>query len=317
MKGSKKIHFVCIECGKKTSVSEQAMNKRKCHPGEHICVSCYHKISPGGPYGKEYYPKELQRIWLNKVWDYDVVKPYLNTLKTKKKIRFICEICGKEDIRSLNQMNKRKICGVRPICRKCALAFAVGSNEWAEANSKAQLEAQNRPEVLEKQRKAQMILMRNDPLYSEKRASRSYISGTINGMKFDSSWEMFYIAYCWENKNISSIMRYKGSIEYCNDNGVLSRYFPDFIVTFKNGTKKIVEIKGSRKYRSFHEKFNAAKKKWEANYVVYGQKEMYKMGITFRRKPYILNFINKNYKITFNHNKKTNAFMEQIDKWLK
>jgi len=51
--------------------------------------------------------------------------------------------------------------------------------------------------------------------------------------------------------------------------------------------------------------------------VVYGQKEMYKMGITFLRKPYILNFINKNYKIIFNKNKKTKAFMEQINKWLK
>jgi len=214
-------------------------------------------------------------------------------------------------------MRNRKICGTRPICVKCALKFAVNTEEWRDNNSKAQLIAQNRPEVLEKQRKAQLKLMKDDPFYAEKRASKSYISGKIEGIKFDSSWEMFYMSYCWENPDIVSIERYVGYIEYINDKSKKSKYYPDFLVTFKNGIKKIVEIKGSKKYHNFHEKFNAAKRKWGASYVVYGKKELYKLGIKFRQKQYCLDFFKKGYEIEFNNNPKTRKFKEQIKKWQK
>jgi hypothetical protein len=214
-------------------------------------------------------------------------------------------------------MKNRKICGDRPICRKCALKFAMNSDEWRNNNSKAQLIAQNRPEVLEKQRKAQLALMKNDPFFAEKRASKSYISGKINGMRFDSSWEMFYIGYCWENADILSIERYVGSIDYYKADGSKSRYYPDFIVTFKNGSKKIIEIKGSKKYNNFHEKFNAAKKKWKMNYIVKGQKELYKLGINVRQEQYWKYFFSKGYDVVFNKNSKSQNFRKKVDEWQK
>jgi len=89
-KKTKKISFKCIKCNQMTDVSVQAINQRKYNRGEHICVKCYRHISKGGPIGKEYYPKELQRIWMDDVWDYDLIKPYLHSLRTKKKVRFNC-----------------------------------------------------------------------------------------------------------------------------------------------------------------------------------------------------------------------------------
>jgi len=311
------IKFNCTKCGKLSLINKTAIGKRRYYPNEKICISCYRKISPGGRYGKEYYPKELQKIWRQEIWDYEIVKPYLKELRTKKLIRFICEICGKEDIRSLNEMKNRKICGYRPICRKCALVFAVNSDEWIKNNSKAQLIAQNRPEVLEKQRQAQIRLMENDPLYVEKRASKSYISGIIEGMRFDSSWEMFYIGYCIKNPDIKSIKRYVGKIEYIKNNGCKSFYYPDFVVKFKNGKSKIIEIKGSKKYNHFHEKFNAAKKKWGVNYIVYGQKELYKLGILVRKKRYWKYFFEQGYNVVFNKNSKSQNFVKEIKKWQK
>jgi len=316
-KKTKKISFECIKCNNKVSVSEQAVNKRRYNSGEHICVKCYRKISRGGPIGKDYYPKELQRIWLDDVWDYDVIKPYLDTLRTKKKIRFTCEICGLIDERPLNQMKNRKICKDKPICRKCALGFATNTDEWRENNSKAQLIAQNRPEVLAKQRESQLLLMEKDPFYADKRSSKSFISGYINGMRFDSSWEMFYIGYCLESDSIKSIERYVGSIDYINEAGRGAKYFPDFTVTYSNSFKKIVEIKGSKKYNNFHEKFKAAKKIWGANYVVYGQKELYSLGIKVRQKKYWKNFFSKGYNVKFDNNKKAQNFKKEIEAWQK
>jgi len=100
--------------------------------------------------------------------------------------------CGNDEEMQINSMRRRKIVGTKPICRKCSLSYATSSDEWKKSNSDAQFIAQNRKEVKEKQRKAQNDLMENDPLYIEKRRSNSFISGEIEGIYFDSSWELFY-----------------------------------------------------------------------------------------------------------------------------
>ena len=159
--------------------------------------------------------------------------------------------------------------------------------------------------------------MRDDPLYAEKRCSKSYISGVIRGMRFDSSWELYFMVRCWESKNILSIERYNGSIGYLDPIGKKRRYYPDFIVKFKNGTKKIVEIKGSKKYNNFLEKFNAARKKHGINYIVYEEDDLKDINIFFRRESFLRDFYRKYFKeITFYKNKRVDEFMRRIEKWL-
>jgi uncharacterized protein (DUF1330 family) len=215
-------------------------------------------------------------------------------------------------------MKRRKICGCKPICRKCALKFATNSDEWRKSNSEAQYISQNNPIVLKKQRSAQLRLMKNDPLYAEKRCSKSYISGRIKGFRFDSSWELYFIVYCWVSKDISSIERYGGSITYTDSSGKKRKYYPDFIVQYKNKNKKIIEIKGSKKYNNFHEKFNAARKKHGMNYLVYEEKDLIAMGIKFRTESYLKNFYKKHNKdIVFYDNEKTKLLKGRIKSWLR
>ena len=158
------------------------------------------------------------------------------------------------------------------------------------------------------------MLMKNDPMYAEKRCSKSYISGTIRSMRFDSSWELYFIVYCWESKEIKSIDRYDGSIEYFDSKNNKRRYYPDFVVEFCNGRKKIVEIKGTKKYNNFLEKFNVARKLFGINYIVYEENDLKDLDIYFRRESYLRDFYRKYYsEITFYNNEKTKEFKKRID----
>jgi hypothetical protein len=122
----------------------------------------------------------------------------------------------------------------------------------------------------------------------------------------------------WENRDIVSILRYDGNISYEDKCGVSRKYYPDFLVKYKKGKSKIIEIKGSRKYNNFHEKFNAARKKHGDYYVVYGEKELKELGIYLTREAYLREFFIKNYKdIVFYKNKKTQKMEKRIEKWLK
>ena len=311
-------NFICIDCGKEFSFSKRCLMLRKERTGKSICANCYHKINKGGRYGKDYYPVELRNLLKEDFWDYEIIKPYLNSIRTKKKIRFICQECNNEEIMQLNVMRRRKICSTQPICRKCSLKFATNSKEWRENNSKAQFIAQNRPEVLEKQRNSQLKLMESDPLFCDKRCSKSYVSGKIRGFRFNSSWELYYLAYCWESKEIKSIKRYDGYMDYFDGKGILRKYFPDFIVDFSDGKSKIIEIKGSKKYNNFHEKFNAARKKHGINYIVYEEKDLVNLGINFRRETFLREFYRKYYnEILFDDNERIRNLKKRIEEWLK
>jgi len=311
------LKITCKDCDKEFEIQKQCLEHRKFNSGEPICPECYKKISHSGKYDISSYPEEYAKYYYDKILDYEKIKGFIDKLKTKKNVKFICQECKMQEIMSVNAMRKRKICGIKPICRKCSLKFATSSEEWLEKNSRAQYIAQNRPEVIKKQKAAQARLMRDDPLYAEKRCSKSYISGVIRGMRFDSSWELYFMVRCWESKNILSIERYNGSIGYLDPIGKKRRYYPDFIVKFKNGTKKIVEIKGSKKYNNFLEKFNAARKKHGINYIVYEEDDLKDINIFFRRESFLRDFYRKYFKeITFYKNKRVDEFMRRIEKWL-
>lgn len=311
--------YVCQNCNIEFSIQDGCLKKREDN-SVLLCVKCY-KLKHKYLRLRKYYSKELCDLIMdnNGICEYSIISPYFGIMKnSKKKVRFICAKCNTECAMRICDMSKRKICGFQKICTKCSLKYAVNSDEWRDSNSKAQYIAQNRPEVIEKQRNAQYELMKNDPLYAEKRCSKSYISGIIRGFRFDSSWELYYIVKCWESEDIDSIQRYDGSIPYFDTSGKKRLYFPDFVVNYKNGISRIVEIKGSKKYNNFHEKFNAAKVKHGISYIVYEERDLIDMGIHFRRDSFLKQFYQKYYnEITFFNNKKVTQFREKIEKWLK
>ena len=144
------VGFVCKMCDKQTLIKSQALKKRRVPNTQDICSDCYRKkFWYGYKYGQDYYPKEISDIWHDKVWPYERVCKLFPILKTKKQIEFKCELCGKIDRMGFGFMKRRKICGTKPICRKCAVPFATSSEEWRKKNSEAQLVSQNKPEVIE------------------------------------------------------------------------------------------------------------------------------------------------------------------------
>ena len=314
----KLIRFTCIECGCESVI--QKFKDRTVSGTENICQTCYKEKYYCGPVSESYYPSEIKDIYRDKVWDYDRVCSFFDIIKSKKLIRFICDICGDESEMTLNSMKRRKICGTKKICKKCALKYALSSDLWVKNNSGAQFIAQNRPDVLEKQRLAQNNLMERDPLYCEKRRSKSYVSGEINGMHFDSSWELFFIVYCLERKDLEYIKRYNGYLLYKDDNGVDRRYFPDFILKIKDHPEQIIEIKGRVNNRCCDIKCDVANNVFGERYMMYDEKSLYSIGLRVRSEIYqksLYLHILREYVVKFSKNKTTDKLMEKIKSWQK
>lgn len=269
----------------------------------------------------DFYPEEVRDILHLDTWEYENIKKIISKLNTKKKVRFDCEMCGNSETIRINEIKKRKICGTRPLCKKCAIIFATNSKEWRKSNSEAQFVAQNRPDVKEKQRVAQKRLMIEDPLYLEKRRSKSFISGKINDIYFDSSWELFFIIWCFENENIQYIKRFEEFIEYTDRNGNIRKYKPNFFVEYKNGDTKVFEIKGERS-RNVKEKKKAAEEKYGNKYVFLDKEKLYEIGILVRSAPYVREKMDKakKYDLYFDENETYKRFKDRLEngdpKWL-
>jgi len=287
MRGKTK-KYKCIECGKEFKLQPGGLKRRKVKSGVPICKECYKKNhSKGGRYGlKKDVPESLQGKWNNEYWEYKDILPYLDILKTKKLIKFTCQECDEEDLMEFNKMRRRSICGVKPICSKCALKYATSSDEWKENNSKAQLIAQNREDVIKKQRKAHERLVKEDPLYFEKRNSKQFVSGSIRGIHFHSSWELLYIIYCFKNSKILEIKRSDKKIPYKDKANKTRNYYPDFEIKTKNNSY-LVEIKGNKVFHNYNEKLNAAKKIFGEKYIVFSLKELKNRGILVRSDVYV------------------------------
>ncbi len=305
----------CESCQKEFEIKNQAFVVRQNSDNRELCKRCYMVLARGNGLNKKYCPEFMPYLKCDEI-KYEDIMLFIDKIKSKKSVVFLCKVCNKTDKMSINAMNNRKICGSQPICRKCSLSFATQSDTWKLNNSLAQTIAQNRPETLKKQRDSQLRLMAADPLYADKRCSKSYISGHIRGFRFDSSWELYFIVACWERD--IKIERHSGFIKYNDSMGVERKYFPDFLIDDASGRKKIVEIKGSKSYNNFLEKFNAARTKYGADYFVIEEKDMVRLGLNFRSEAFLRNFyIKYNSEITFFKNKKTDIFKERIKSWLK
>jgi len=181
-----------------------------------------------------------------------------------------------------------------PICYVCICKAISNTKSWRSNNSKAQLIAQNKPEIKEKQRIAQKKAhekdptlakrkgigmkfanspeavekrvrrhrerMKADPEYAKKFAPKGFVSGYINNVWFDSSYELLFLTYCFENDII--VKRSDLEISYKIE-GKSKVYRPDFIID-----KEIIEIKG-RKGKGTRNKTIAAKKYCRENGLTY------------------------------------------------
>lgn len=159
----------------------------------------------------------------------------------KKEVEITCDFCKNKTSLKWRDIARRVYFNDKQVCKECALKQTTTLDEWKNNNSKAQLIAQNRPEVLHKQRTAQSNLMQKDKDYYEKRSSGNLLKGYYYDIYFESSYELFYIYYCLKN-NIQ-IYRSELEIEYINKYGFKTFYHPDFEI-IQNNKKYIVEIKG-------------------------------------------------------------------------
>ena len=210
---------------------------------------------------------------------YEIVKEKFPNYRGNFQIEFKCENCGKIFYTSMKNFFHRKYYVGRQICKECILKLVCSSDEWRQTNSKAQLIAQNKPEVKAKMsisvkasktpevlKKHSIASIKNwsDKSYRDKHRKsilnafknmnqsardkmihkNGYYSGwyLIGDKKlfFNSSWELQFIHWCEENKIF--IERCDFCIPYFVD-GVKHNYIPDFVI-IENGIKKLVEIKG-------------------------------------------------------------------------
>lgn len=176
----------------------------------------------------------------------------LQSIYNKNNLYFVCK-CNFEAIVLLGSFQKRRY--KIPVCNECYKKEYFYDESWRENNKAAQLIAQNRPEVLEKQIASQKKRYENpeviehyrnigrtlweNPDYRERVLKNSSISkcGIYNGLTYQSSIELAFIIWCQANNK--KIENYKSvGIPYVWE-GKEHRYYPDFIID----DKTIVEIK--------------------------------------------------------------------------
>ena len=187
----------------------------------------------------------------------------------KGHITLKCQVCNKEHVTQLIKLKSRTYSN-NPLCPLHYRKVINESSEWREKNRQAQIIAQNRPEVLEKQSLSQKR-RHSDPLvkeaykkigkdlwkspeYAKKVSlalrkkwedieyankvlnnSKNQYHGTYNNLKYQSLVELSFILWM-ENVN-RNIKRYNlGGIKWKEN----KNYYPDFIID----DNIIVEVKG-------------------------------------------------------------------------
>lgn len=113
-----------------------------------------------------------------------------------------------------------------------------------------------------------------------------YVSPLAGECKFRSSWEHKYMLYLDSDTNIFSWSYEKLIIEYVanRSSGKVRKYYPDFFIQFKDGTKLVVEIKQSRKLEQLSvKKKSAAAVEWckahDATFKILTEIELRQLGI--------------------------------------
>lgn len=230
-----KITSVCQICNKTYTITLRTFIKRaKNNKNIHICSYCSRIFLCCKT------PADLLRHHGKIPWS-DFVK-YKNTYTSSKLyVHFKCSVCGQDGKCRWDHLTNRKYFPEEPICNKCIIHKTTSTAEWRLVNSKAQLIAQNRPDVIKKQKDAQKRIMKTEgELYIEKRINyKIRLTGYYNNIFFASSYELSFMY--WANKHNIKFGRSCDIIKYYS-HGKERRYFPDFWM--KTGKKYLIEVKG-------------------------------------------------------------------------
>lgn len=113
-----------------------------------------------------------------------------------------------------------------------------------------------------------------------------YESPLAGTCKFRSSWEHKYMIHLDTSPDVDSWSYEKIVIEYVSNQKTkkIRKYYPDFFVIFRDGTKKLIEIKQKRKLCQVAvKKKAAAADQWcisnGATYVILTELELKNMGL--------------------------------------
>lgn len=203
-------------------------------------------------------------------------------VQSKRKVKSNCNICKKDFTIGLTKWLNRKYSV--SICRKCYVPnFVTKQTDWKETNSKAQIIAQNRPEVKIKMSESIKNMWKKNPEKLEKMRQKiiekidslNYrdavlgsdnrgfiISNRFGKLRFDSLAELMFIIQCDKDENVKKLTRWNKSGIIYQGQTKIKRYYPDFIV---NDTV-IVDIKSGfvkEKDENFENKVNAAKEQFK------------------------------------------------------
>lgn len=229
----------CKNCGEHFSVSVSSLTRRlkECSDDElQLCSRCYRMH-------KEYdMPYEIAKY--KNIIPWNIYIKYAGKYNsTKLKVNFICSECGSESISFWDDLENRIYFPRKPICKKCILKKTTNTNQWRETNSAAQRIAQNRPDVIEKQRKSQRSVIErgnNEDYIMKRTANRNGLCGYKNGIPFNGSYELGFMH--WADLCGYTYNRSKDIIEYYH-NSIKHTYRPDFWLN--TGDKLyLVEVKG-------------------------------------------------------------------------
>lgn len=196
---------------------------------------------------------------------------------SKINVGYICKCCNKKGKSRLSNIIQRKFFSLEPICSKCIEKEVANTEEWKKTNSEAQLIAQNKPEQIEKNRKAQINRFENkdirkkysetsikvwerpgykekmsdiarkkwdDPKYAIKvieNSKRSFKCGFYKEIYYNSSYELaFLLKIENERGSLDCVKRANMYISYEKINNKNGHYYPDFILD----NSFLIEVKG-------------------------------------------------------------------------
>jgi len=113
-----------------------------------------------------------------------------------------------------------------------------------------------------------------------------HVSPIAGECKFRSSWEQKYMLFLDSNPDVVLWSYEKTVIEYTSNQRTkkIRKYYPDFYVEFKDGTRRVIEIKQKRKLEQANVKKKAqAAHAWctsnGATYEILTEIELKNMGL--------------------------------------
>lgn len=241
---SLKIGLICPKCHKNFTLSFQSLLTRLNHGYNNtdlcLCIKCNRK------YKKQTMPEELKEYYKkHKIISFKLYIKYASSYSsTKLKVIFNCSECKKKSILNWDDLENRTYFKRKPICKHCILKKSASTDQFKINNRNSQLIAQNRPEVIEKQRNKQLEIIQTEgyETYVNKRTinKKSSLSGYKNGIFFDGSYELSFMY--WADSRGYTYNRSSDIIEY-EYNHMKHIYYPDFWLNIDNRLY-LVEVKG-------------------------------------------------------------------------